>query len=280
MMTDMMTQEEINKMMRESSKAAKAEEDEFYLNNTEKDAIGEVSNICMGTCATTLSTLLNKRVNITTPKVTLGKIDGHLEEFKTPFVAVGVEYTEGISGYNIFILKQNDVLLMTDLLMGGEGNIDPNAELDELAFSAISEVMNQMVGSSSTALADVIGRQINISVPNVKKVELGEPDISEFIHEDDVTIKISFVMEIEDLLVSNIMQIIPFENAKEILAKILPEEELGMAEESAPAPQAEASRAPAPAAAEPARGSSIVGVKKVQYESFDGVTGRTPFCRQ
>ena len=39
------------------------------LSDTEKDAVGEISNISMGTAATTLSSLLNQKVNITTPRV-------------------------------------------------------------------------------------------------------------------------------------------------------------------------------------------------------------------
>jgi flagellar motor switch protein FliN/FliY len=271
----MMTQEEINKMMKEGNGQARepAQSDDFSLDNTEKDAIGEVSNICMGTCATTLSTLLNKRVKITTPKLTIGKINSHLEEFKTPFIAVEVGYTQGISGYNIFILKQDDVMLMTDLLMGGEGNIEPGKELDELAFSAISEVMNQMVGSSSTALADVLERQINISTPNVKKVELENPDLTEFIQEDDITIRISFVMEIEDLLVSNIMQIIPFESGKEILTKILGEKESRQEEAEAQNDDFVAVDTETGPDLGAAKEKGMVGVKAVQYQSFDKLGG-------
>ena len=286
-MTIMMTQEEINKLMRSGDNAPPADSGsaDYSLSGTEKDAIGEVSNICMGTCATTLSTLLNKRVNITTPRVEVGKIQAHVEEFIAPFIAVDVEYTEGISGYNILILKEEDVLLMTDLLMGGEGTVAPDAEMDELAFSAISEVMNQMVGSSSTSLANVLDRTINISTPKVKKIQIDNPDLSEFISDEEMTIKISFTMEIEGLLVSNIMQIIPFESGKEILSKILGTEE----EESIPAPQPESAAstpapqpemvasapAPQPEAAQPApvKEQSMIGVKAVQYQSFDGVQG-------
>ncbi len=289
----MMTQEEINKMMQggnsSSDDAAPAEaeaseEGSYYLDTTEKDAIGEVSNICMGTCATTLYTLLNKRVHITTPKVTVGTIEDHISEFKTPYVGVEVSYTEGISGYNIFILKKKDVLMMTNLLMGGEGEVNEGDELDELAFSAISEVMNQMVGSSSTALADVLGRPINISTPRVKALDVGDTDFSELVNEKDVTIMVSFRMEIEGLLESNIMQIIPYESGKEILHKIL-----GGEEEEAPAPAApsESVQAAPPQAPEPTysaqqpttapqppiKEQSVVGVKAVQYQSFDSVPG-------
>lgn len=272
----MMTQEEINKMMKDGNDSDQPQSEVFVLNDTEKDAIGEVSNICMGTCATTLSTLLSKRVSITAPNVTIGKIDSHLEEFTTPFIAAGVGYTQGISGYNIFILKQNDVLLMTDILMGGEGKVEPGQEMNELAFSAISEVMNQMVGSSSTALADVLGRQINISTPNVKKVEADNPDLSEFVTDDAVTIKISFVMKIEGVLQSNIMQIIPFESGKEILAKILGEEEQANEELQSKQPAANEyvpADTPNKPNVEPPKEKSVVGVKKVQYQSFDGLSG-------
>ncbi len=276
----MMTQEEINKMMQGGSgseESAKEEGNRFELDTTEMDAIGEVSNICMGTCATTLNTLLNKRVSITTPKVTVGKIKDHIGEFDTPFISVGVEYTQGISGSNIFILKQNDVLLMTDLLMGGEGKVEPDTELSELAFSAISEVMNQMVGSSSTALSDVLGRTINISIPTVKKIELDHPDLTEYISDDETTIKISFTMEIEGLLVSKIMQIIPFESGKEILAKILGSEE----DEQAELPEQPIENDPYVSMAvpemqsnAPIRDQGVIGVKAVQYQSFDGMPGK------
>ncbi len=288
----MMTQEEINKMMQGANASsdaampqeqAPADDQSYHLDTTEKDAIGEVSNICMGTCATTLYTLLNKRVHITTPTVSIGTIEDHIAEFQTPYVGVEVSYTQGISGYNIFILKKRDVLLMTNLLMGGDGEINEDDELDELAFSAISEVMNQMVGSSSTALADVLGRTINISTPRVKALDIGDSDFSELVNENDVTIRVSFKMEIEDLLESNIMQIIPFESGKEILNKIL-----GGEEEEAPAQPAAAetaSAAPsvsptaAPSSAPPAtpqtpiKEQSVVGVKAMQYQSFDAVPG-------
>lgn len=283
----MMTQEEINKLMQSSGGGADLSSDsevvEVSLDNDEKDALGEIGNICMGTCATTLYTLLGKRVHITTPKVSIGTVEQHLIEYNKPFVAVEVSYTEGVSGYNIFILKQEDVLLITDILMGGEGNVDPDGELDELAFSAISEVMNQMVGSSSTALANMLGRTINISTPTVKKITFDDSDLSQLICHKDVTIKISFTMEIEDVLVSEIMQIMPLQESKELVDMLLHGGIDTMAEnpqQSQAAPPSQATpptpqTQPAPALVqEPqkpsmAKESNMVSVKSVQYQSFD-----------
>lgn len=286
----MMTQEEINKLMQSSGGGADLSSDsevvEVSLDNDEKDALGEIGNICMGTCATTLYTLLGKRVHITTPKVSIGSVEQHLIEYNKPFVAVEVSYTEGVSGYNIFILKQEDVLLITDILMGGEGNIDPDAELDELSFSAISEVMNQMVGSSSTALANMLGRTINISTPTVKKITFDDSDLSQLICHKDITIKISFTMEIEGVLVSEIMQIMPLQESKELVDLLLNGGIDTMADNAqqepvaAPAPPAPVApptpptqQAPAPVQ-EPqkpsmAKESNMVSVKSVQYQSFD-----------
>lgn len=286
----MMTQEEINKLMQSSGGGADVSSEpeavDVSLDNDEKDALGEIGNICMGTCATTLYTLLGKRVHITTPKVSIGTVEQHLIEYNKPFVAVEVSYTEGVSGYNIFILKQEDVLLITDILMGGEGNVDPDAELDELSFSAISEVMNQMVGSSSTALANMLGRTINISTPTVKKITFDDSDLSQLICHKDVTIKISFTMEIEGVLVSEIMQIMPLQESKELVDLLLngsidtmadntQQEPVAVPTPPAPVapPTPPTQQAPAPVQ-EPqkpsmARESNMVSVKSVQYQSFD-----------
>ena len=128
--------------------------------------------------------------------------------------------------------------------------------------------MNQMVGSSSTALADVLERQINISTPNVKKMEVDNPDLTEFIGKDDTTIKISFVMEIEDLLVSNIMQIIPFESGKEILSKILTEDEIAQEAEASQGDDFVAVDTEVNSTVGAAREKGMVGVKAVQYQNL------------
>jgi len=187
-----------------------------WLSHTEKDALGEIGNICMGTCATTLSTLLGKRVVITTPQVNVCKGCDYLEGYERPVVATEVSYTQGIDGHNVFLLKKEDALLITGLLMGGGQSED---EIGDMYLSAMSEVMNQMVGSSSTALADILHVSINISPPVTKELPREEEVASIF--GDGVLARISFRMEIEDLLVSNIMQIMPFEFAKELAATLI-----------------------------------------------------------
>ena len=186
--------------------------DNITLSEEEKDALGEIGNICMGTSATTLSMLLGKRVVITTPKVSISRGNEYLDDYEKPVVLTEVQYTEGIDGGNSFLIKKEDALLITSLLMGSDPSDGVSEEMEEYYLSAISEVMNQMVGSSSTALATALHVQVNISPPVIK--ELTDDEKNERRHSGEVSIIISFRMEIEDLLVSNIMQIMPFDFGK------------------------------------------------------------------
>ena len=197
-----------------------SEPDKIVLSESQKDTLGEIGNICMGTCATTLSTLLKKRVVITTPQVTVCKGNEYLQEYEKPVVATEVSYTEGLNGTNVFLIKKEDALLITDILMGGGMSEE---EIADMYLSAMSEVMNQMVGSSSTALADILQVQVNISPP-VTTEFLHEDQIIETMFADQEFIQINFKMEIEDLLISNIMQVMPIEFGKKLSASLLGED--------------------------------------------------------
>jgi len=257
-----------------------ADTNDLNLTNDEKDTLGEIANICMGTSATTLSALLGKQVSITTPRVSICHSALELGNYQKPFISVEVSYTEGIAGYNILLLKEEDVMIITDILMGGTGVYDPNTVLDELHFSAISEVMNQMVGSASTALADIIKTSVNISPPNVKQIRMEEEDLMQLACHNDTTIKIGFSMSIEGVLDSEIMQIMPFEFGKQLAYSLLndvmnepePTRPAAAAPKAAPPPQAPP-QAARPAQAEPQPEKNRVGVKAVQYQSFDTPSG-------
>ena len=224
------------------------------LTDVEKDAIGEVANISMGTSATTLFSLVNKKVNITTPVVELATWDTVAAEYERPCVFITIKYTVGLDGQNILVLKENDVKVITDLMMGGDGT-NTDGELGELHLSAISEAMNQMMGSSATSLSSMLGNTIDISPPeaslvNVSDKQNGE-DISDFLKETFV--KISFRMQIEDLVDSTLMQLYPIDFAKSLYKKFMDQQLGGETEPTpAPAPQAAAQTptpAPAPAPA-------------------------------
>lgn len=252
-----------------------------YFSPEEVDALGEIGNICMGTSATTMNMLLNRKVTITTPKVALYKAENVLDSYRCPFLAISVEFVEGLYGKNLLILKDYDAALITDLLMGGEGSVDQNnVVLTEIHLSAVSEVMNQMIGSAATAMSNMMGDSINISPPHVNRMELDE-NIGRFLDGASFVVKVSFDMEIEGLLKSKLLQIMSVDMAKELIASLMHLDE--EPEESKPAPEpARVVKAPAPfpppapsSAARSAPGTlpadkqRVKSVKSAKYEAFE-----------
>ena len=219
------------------------------ISDMEKDALGEIGNISMGSAATTLSVLLGRRVSITTPRVsvdTLGAIKNH---YPLPYLIVQVGYTQGISGDNILAIQEQDALIIADLMMGGEGT-NPPTELNELYMSAVGECMNQMMGAVATSLSTMFSKKIDISPPLVNLIDLAsETKISEVVNESEEIVKVAFRMEVEGLIDSEIMQILPLNIAKEMVDNLMSG---GMqAEEIPAAPVAEAMSPQSPAATAP-----------------------------
>ena len=188
--------------------------DEEELTDVEKDAIGEVANISMGSSATTLYSLVNRKVNITTPVVTLATWKTLLDSYEKPCVFIQIKYTKGLDGTNILVLKEHDVKVITDLMMGGDGT-NTEGELGELHLSAISEAMNQMMGAAATSLSTLLQTVIDISPPESSLFDLTEvkdgKEISPFL--GGTFVKISFRMQIDDLVDSTIMQLYPIDFA-------------------------------------------------------------------
>ena len=255
-MDGILSQDEINALLNgmdlsdgasSDSGSGAATVDQSILTDVEKDAIGEVANISMGTSATTLYSLVNRKVNITTPVVTLATWDTLIDDYEKPCVFIQIKYTVGLDGSNILILKEQDVKIITDLMMGGDGT-NTEGELGELHLSAISEAMNQMMGSSATSLSSMLGKMIDISPPQASLINLNEfknaEDIAGFL--TDTFVKIAFRMQIGDLVDSTILQLYPIEFARSLYETFINQQMGGMAEEPAPAPAPEPTPAPMP----------------------------------
>ena len=211
--------------------------DDSLLTPEERDAIGEIANISMGSSATTLYSLVNRKVNITTPVVSLANWNTMIAEYERPCVFIQIKYTQGLEGSNILIMKERDVQIITDLMMGGDGT-NVGGELGELHLSAISEAMNQMMGSSATSLSTMLGKLIDISPPEASLVDLTElkkpGEIADYL--EGTFCKIAFSMQIEDLVDSTILQLYPIDFAKSLYATFMNQQLGGMAQESEPAP--------------------------------------------
>lgn len=261
-MDGMLSQEEINALLSGLPEEPAAESPsadnpgtETGLTTEEEDVLGEISNICMGTAATTLYSLVNQKVVISTPKVSFCTWNELAEEYGIPCVYINIDYVEGVEGNNLLILLENDVKIITDLMMGGDGTnlVD---ELSELHLSAICEAMNQMMGSAATSMSSMLSRKIDISPPEAELIELEDSQKGSIIDNfrGKSFVKVSLKLEIGDLVDSNIMQLYPVEFAKELCQAFASnfEEEVKQEPQPAAAPQsAPAQSAPQPAEAPP-----------------------------
>ncbi len=225
-----LSQEEINALLNqgnddsnvnnEGTEENKSEEasnniDQGMLTDIEKDMLGEIGNISMGSASTALYQIINQKVNITTPVVTITTLNEIKNVFDTPTVVLDVEYTKGIIGRNILIIQIQDAAVIANLMMGGDGKVETH-ELTELEISAVQEAMNQMIGSSATSMATMLNRTVDISPP-VSKIWSDKSELlSDNISEDEPIVRVNFRMTIGDLVDSSIMQVLPIPTAKKI----------------------------------------------------------------
>ena len=198
-----------------------------YLTPLEKDALGEIGNISFGSSATTLSTLLNQKVEITTPTVSIVRKTGLKEEYPYEHVKLQVNFIDGFDGENIFLMKAKDAAIISDIMLGGEG-LNPKQELTEIELSAVQEAMNQMMGASATSMSTVFNKRVDISPPSVHYEDIDKlEEVEGIVEDEDLFVKVSFELKVGDLIDSNIMQLIPIEFAKELVEQLLgPEDEV------------------------------------------------------
>lgn len=231
----LMTQEELDALLSEHAQATKGQEKSRengtppsleindYLSTLEQDILGEIGNISMGSAATALSTLVNRKVRITVPTVYMSTPQVVTESYPVPCIIVNVEYREGLSGTNILVIRERDALVIGNLMMGGDGTDLPD-EVDELYLSAVTEAMNMMMGSAATAMSELFGRLIDISPPATVRRDLSQDALTDGIPGQDPVVTISFRIEIEDLVDSTLLQIVETNFAKEMAEHLLPPE--------------------------------------------------------
>lgn len=207
------------------------------ISDIEADLLGEIGNISMGSAATALSTILNNPVNITTPKVKVTTLRELKETFEVPNMALEVKYTSGIIGGNLLVMKITDAEVIANLMMGGNGIVEDNGQLTEIEESAVSEAMNQMIGSAATSMATMFAREVNISPPSSKVwSDSSKFPLADSIGDDEEVVEVSFKLAIGDLVDSNIMQLLPIQTAKKIVSIMMGQEEVAE-EKSKPEPE-------------------------------------------
>lgn len=199
--------------------------DSFELTDSEKDLLGEVGNISMGSASTALSTIVGQPVNIATPVVSVSTLKKLSADFQVPNIALDVKFTSGIAGGNLLVIKITDAAVIASLMMGGDGNIQGTPELSEIEISAVSEAMNQMIGSAATSMATMLAREVNIAPPQSKVWDENTSPLSDSIGENEEVVQVAFKLTIGNLIDSVIMQVLPIETAKKIVAIMMKTEE-------------------------------------------------------
>lgn len=247
MSDDMLSQEEIEALLRgesidsgdDKNDDASAQKEQYnvedYLDAMSQDALGEIGNISFGSSATALSALLGQKVDITTPTITMINRDKLEDEFPHPYVAIQVQYTTGLTGMNLLVIKQSDAAIIADLMLGGDG-LNPSEELGEIHLSAVQEAMNQMMGSAATSMSTIFNKKVDISPPSIDLMNIRENEGSDNIPEDDLLVRVSFRLRVGELIDSNIMQLLPLNFSKTLVHQLLNPEETAAEQAEAEVP--------------------------------------------
>lgn len=188
----------------------------YLFTDMEIDAIGEISNICLGNSASTLSQLVRQPVEISPPRVEIIETGEYVKNVSSKKVFVKVNYVEGVKGCSILMLEEQDAKIIADLMMGSDGHGDfAGMELSDLHLSAVSEAMNQMMGAAATSMSVMLERKTDISTPDTKFMADGEYLACEF-PDDDSFVKVGFKIHIGNVLACPVVQLYPHDLGKAI----------------------------------------------------------------
>ncbi|WP_270812813.1 MULTISPECIES: flagellar motor switch phosphatase FliY [Exiguobacterium] len=278
-MSEMLSQDEIDALLRgtsDNTPTPEVDAKEEHLDSMESDALGEIGNISFGNSATALSTLLQQKVEITTPVVSEVRIEALRERYPTPHVALRVGYTEGIQGENVLVLTREDAAIISDLMLGGTGeNVDPES-LDEIRLSAVQEAMNQMMGAAATSLSTVFSKKIDISPPLVEVFDATKNQtIIDRLELWETMVLIEFNLKVGTLIDSTIVQIAPIQFGKQLVDELMkatgeaqaaPEPVKAQPQSEAPKPQPQAQQQAQPVTPQPSKQKSMPEVAVSQAE--------------
>lgn len=208
----------------EAAENGAALEDVSDLSSEEIDVIGEVNNIAMGSSATALSTLLDEKVDITTPEVEVQTFKQLIEQYDRPCVLVKVEYVEGIEGLSLLVIDTEDAAVIADLMMGGDGLEGMDQEmLNEISISAVGEAMNQMMGAASTAMSNILDELVNISPPTAEYIDLDDviEEGRDWFDPDEKIVVTSFKLKVGEVIDSSFKQISSYNFVKNLAESLL-----------------------------------------------------------
>ncbi|MFV0314202.1 MAG: flagellar motor switch phosphatase FliY [Anaerotignum sp.] len=191
--------------------------DEKIFSSLEMDAIGEILNISLGSSATAISTMLDRRVDITVPRVMVSNKEDFEFDYMQPAVGVEITYVSGLSGNNVMLLKRGDVKTIVDILIGTE-TADEDFEFNDISLSAICEVMNQMMGASSTALSEMMGESVNISTPTAFEINTAAEFAEKYLNHEGPMVVVRFSLKVENAIESEFLNVMTIDLTRKMLS--------------------------------------------------------------
>lgn len=264
MSSEKLTQEEIDAMLNGNAPTPEPQTTDT-LDQTQVDIIGEIGNISMSQAATTLSSILNHRVTITTPVVSCLKFQEIIDESVVPKVVTTIKFKKGLAGSNLLMMNEKDAIIIADLMMDGNGDAE-GKEFTDLELSAVGEAMNQMMGSAATAMATMLERIVDIFPPDVEVWKDQEHTNYDKISGDTTVCKIAFQMTVDDLIQSEIMQIFTLETVRNISKIVLADEGEVIQDRQLPAAKEEMTAPIQPTASQDTEGK--IGIQKPEFQEL------------
>ncbi|MBD5133625.1 MAG: flagellar motor switch protein FliN [Clostridiales bacterium] len=234
------------------------------------DALGEMMNISLGSSATAVSNMLDHRVDITTPTVSVVDVKDFSLGDLEPAIGVEIKYVEGLEGSNIMLLKRSDIKVIVDILMGME-TAEEDFELNELTISCVCEVMNQMMGSAATAMSDFLGFRVDISTPesfeldNLEQFKQARMPVGA-----DQVVVVRFFLKIENALESEFMNVMSVTLAKELVKN------LGLEDEGSAGDAGGDALPAASAPAEPELSNRVMSQEEIEAMIHGGASASEP----
>lgn len=129
------------------------------------DVLKEIGNIGAGNAATALAKMIDKKVDMKVPKVSILEfkdVPDILGGAETEVAGIFFKIEGDINGSIMFLLEMESAFNLVDLLMPRE-----NHTMDEFTYSALQEIGNILAGSYISSLSGLTNLDIKISVPSL-----------------------------------------------------------------------------------------------------------------
>ncbi|MCL2068653.1 MAG: chemotaxis protein CheC [Oscillospiraceae bacterium] len=137
------------------------------LSEMHVSVLSEIGNIGSGNASTALSSMLDRPVNMSTPEVGIANYNEAYEKLggaETVMAGLVLTLSNDMSGMIMFLVPCEVACELINILMYTE--LEDYTEIDEMGFSAMSEIANIMAGAFVNAIADMTGMVIDISPPS------------------------------------------------------------------------------------------------------------------